>query len=115
MKNLNIAIIILAIIWVISTFSNPITEIFIAQKLSFQEFSIYKNSVVYLTYIKSTVEILINILIGCWLYFNAKVNSRPKTIWFLLGLIFGFFSIILFFIIPIYNELKNKKIQKINL
>ncbi len=52
------------------------------------------------------------IVIGIWLFYEAKRHKQSKTIWTVIGIIFGILGVILFYVYNIFYKNIKIKIKK---
>lgn len=107
MKNIEKLARIVLVLFLISKFINPIHS-FIATRIHTPiEFS--QISILYLvsSYLVTMLALLVNIVIGIWLFKLAKKEpDATPWVWFLLCLFAGIYVPILFFLIKVYNSVK---------
>ena len=55
-----------------------------------------------------TLALTLGLVIGWWLYKESKEQGRSPWVWFLLGLTHSLIAVVVFMIIPIYEDWKSK-------
>ena len=107
MKNIEKLAIVVLVLFLISKFINPLHSCIAARIHTPVELG--QISILYLvsSYLVTTLALLVNIVIGIWVFKLAKKEpDATPWIWFLLCLFAGIYVPILFFLIKIYNTVK---------
>jgi hypothetical protein len=95
----------LIILFIIGILGNYLFSNTLSSFLSLEDIGQYKSHLHILSIAQAVLLLLINIVIGIWVYKKASSN---KWGWMLLAFVFGINAIILFYLNQVLNELQNK-------
>ena len=103
MKTIDKAALTLIILSVISEFARPIVP-----RLAYMhpEWRALPHFQLGLGIITGILSLALGIGIGVWLIREARQDSRSPWIWFLFGLVFNLLAVIVYLLLPIYEERK---------
>ena len=103
MKNVDKAALILIVLALISNFAGPIV-----QKLAYMnpEWLALSHFQLGLGIITAILSLTLGIGIGVWLIREARQDGRSPWIWFLFGFMFNLLAVIVYLLLPIYEERK---------
>lgn len=103
MKTIDKAALILIVLALISELARPIV-----QKLAYMDPSwpALPHFQVGLGIITGIMSLALGIGIGVWLIREARQDGRSPWIWFLFGFVFNLLAVIVYLLLPIYEERK---------
>lgn len=103
MKSIDRAALILIILYLISEFSTPIIRRWTLVNPVLRTLPFYEAC---FTVITALLSLTLSIGIGIWLIREARRDGRSPWIWFLFGLAFNLLAVIVYLLLPIYEQRK---------
>ncbi len=57
-----------------------------------------------ITTARSLLSIIVNVIVGIWLFIQARQSGGTAWIWLLFGMVYGLVAVVLFFLLRVYER-----------
>ena len=110
MKKIEWAALVLVVLWFVAFLVPKYIALFVALKYgAIQELSQVKPFTMLIAYSQYGVTILVQVAVAVWLFLSARRGKETPWVWALLGLTYGVFAALLFFVLRIHERLDARK------
>jgi len=111
MKKIEWFALVLIVLWIVAfTVPKWLGLFVIPQRVALEELGHLKPFANVMVWSQFLVTRIVQIGVAVWLFITAKRGQETPWVWALLGLTYGVFGALLFFVLRIYNRLEENEI-----
>jgi hypothetical protein len=104
MKKLEWLALLIIILHLLTHFLNMFGGALIARLYSPEYVGVISLHMLLMTSARSILSIIVNVVIGIWLFIQARQAKSTPWIWLLFGLFYGLIAAVLFYLLKIYES-----------
>jgi len=108
MRNIEKIAIVLIVLWFLALAPTPLITVIMAQIYGAEQISQMNLGLKTIIMVSSFVGVLVNIGVAVWLYIQAKKDKNSPWVWCLFSLVFGIIAAVLYFLMQLIEQLKQK-------